>query len=238
MYRRRSRPTPTEHGQPVFVKVSDDSVHTYEQRQRQGEAAHMARFVGTGKDPRYPEGVVVDIMSAEDAYGPGNKSELDLVEKGYVVAADPYQDPGRTPSQIAAAVIRGDTLSDPYDASVAVKEGFVDDAGQPTARAYDVVHEDKQEAVDEGRGEAGGPVRGVLSAVAAHQRDGLAETPEGAADTADTDIAAVSQDELPVGDYESSDQESSKQGASKASGNSGSKPADEKPAPSKGSEKS
>ena len=149
----------------------------------------MARFVGTGKDPRYPKGQVVDIYTSDDAFGQGNLSEQDLVELGYVEAADPYQDPGRTPSQIAAAVVRGDTLSDPYDAAVAVKEGYVDERGMATAKAYNVVHEDPQDAAVD-RGEAGaGPVRGVLSAVRAAQ-DKLPKA-EGA-DTAHEDIEASS----------------------------------------------
>lgn len=148
----------------------------------------MARFVGTGKDPRYPKGVVVDIPDGSDLYnGVGNLSELDLVEKGFVKPADPYADPGRTPSNIAAAVIRGDTLSDPYDAAVAVKEGLVDEQGRPSARAYDLVHEEPQDVAESGRGEAGGPARGVISAFAANQRDGLPKG--GGAKPADADVA-------------------------------------------------
>lgn len=70
------------------------------------------RLVGTGKDPenRYPEGLVFD--------APPHIAQKHI-EAGHAVAQDPKDDVARTESQIAAAVQRGDNLSDPTDHELA-----------------------------------------------------------------------------------------------------------------------
>lgn len=70
------------------------------------------RLRGTGKDPdhKYPEGLVFD--------APPHAARK-LVDEGYATTLDPKDDPGRTESQIAAAVERGDNLNDPTDAALA-----------------------------------------------------------------------------------------------------------------------
>lgn len=70
------------------------------------------RLVGTGKDPeqRYPEGLVYD--------APPHVAQKHI-EAGFGVAQDPKDDAGRTESQIAAAVQRGDNLSDATDHELA-----------------------------------------------------------------------------------------------------------------------
>lgn len=70
------------------------------------------RLVGTGKDPdnKYPEGLVFDVPPHVAAK---------VVEEGYGTYQNPKDDAGRTESQIAAAVERGDSLSDPTDRELA-----------------------------------------------------------------------------------------------------------------------
>ncbi len=70
------------------------------------------RLVGTGKDPdhKYPEGLVFD--------APPHAARK-MVDGGYATVLDPKDDPARTESQIAAAVQRGDSLSDSVDHELA-----------------------------------------------------------------------------------------------------------------------
>lgn len=70
------------------------------------------RLKGTGKDPenRYPEGLIFD--------APEHVAQK-TIEAGFAVALDPKDDPARTDSQIAGAVQRGDSLSDPVDHELA-----------------------------------------------------------------------------------------------------------------------
>jgi hypothetical protein len=109
----------------------------------------MARFVGTGKDPRYPKGVVVDIPdSGEGRDGAVNASQLTLVDKGFIEALPREQDPGRSPDQLANAAVRGDlgpgNVNDPVEVAAAAAHGLIDDAGFATAKAYAISHEDPQ----------------------------------------------------------------------------------------------
>jgi len=79
------------------------------------------RLVGTGKAPQgYMEGQVFDV---------GTQAEADeLVARGWAVVQDPADDAARTVVQIANAMVRGDSLTDPYDRAVAIEIGSHDNA--------------------------------------------------------------------------------------------------------------
>jgi hypothetical protein len=70
------------------------------------------RLKGTGKDPenRYPEGLIFD--------APEHTAQKSI-EAGFATALDPKDDPARTQSQMAAAVQRGDNLSEATDHELA-----------------------------------------------------------------------------------------------------------------------
>jgi uncharacterized membrane protein YgcG len=82
----------------------------------------MPKMIGTGKDPlgRYSEGLVFDL---ED-----NDPEMvqDFIDKGWANLLDEREHPGRTRTQIAAAMVRGDALADPVEQEIADEIG--DDA--------------------------------------------------------------------------------------------------------------
>jgi hypothetical protein len=78
----------------------------------------MARFKGTGKDERYPEGIVVDVAE-DDADG--------LVGRGWIEAIGEADDPGRSPRQLADAAVRGDLFSAPEDRAAAVAASFIEE---------------------------------------------------------------------------------------------------------------
>jgi hypothetical protein len=111
----------------------------------------MARFIGTGKDPRYPKGQVVDIATADESYSPtkGHAAQLDVVEKGWVrELKGPEEDPSyNAPQGVSQALIRGDNVTDPVERQIAKDEGLVQvGTGTllPSETAYEHVHEDEQ----------------------------------------------------------------------------------------------
>jgi hypothetical protein len=130
------RPIPPPTGEKVFYSASTMEVFGTESEIK--EALNMARLVGTGKDPegRYGEGVVFDVPAYESTYD-------DLIEKGWAEALPAVDDPGRSKTQIANAMVRGDLLSHPADAAMAAE---IDDAdalaithtGDPDASAGDL----------------------------------------------------------------------------------------------------
>lgn len=99
------------------------------------------RLVGTGKAPegQYPEGHVFDSA----ANSPEAKQ---LLADGWATTLDPADDPGRTVTQIANAVVRDDPLSNADDRAVAEREGLLDESGGPSERAYAVVHQQDPDA--------------------------------------------------------------------------------------------
>lgn len=125
------------------------------------------RLIGTGTDPdnKYPEGLIFDAPPVQ---------AKKAIEAGFANALDPKDDPGRTPSQIAAAVQRGDNLSDPTDHELA---GDISDR-----EALEIVH---GESIDEpvpGGATAKAPVGVNAEDPAAVQAsaeagDGVAEAP-------------------------------------------------------------
>lgn len=93
----------------------------------------MARLVGTGKAPddQYLEGQVFDVESFDPLYE-------DLLDRGWAEEVDPEDDPGRTETQIANAVVRGDPVAHPVERKIA--EGIKD--------PYAVVHRQDPKATD------------------------------------------------------------------------------------------
>jgi hypothetical protein len=105
---------------------------TYEQRRRQA----MPKMRGTGKDPlgRYQKGLIFDL---ED-----NDPDMvqDFVDKGWAEVLPEEEHPGRTITQIAAAMVRGDELADPVEQALAESiEG----------REHAIVHLDDPDATNE-----------------------------------------------------------------------------------------
>lgn len=88
------------------------------------------RLKGTGKDPRYSEGLIFDAPSAE---------AQDYIDKGWATEVKPEEDPGRTERQIAESVVRGDALTDPVEQKIA--EQFRDENGEANRDAYLAVHD-------------------------------------------------------------------------------------------------
>ena len=88
---------------------------------------------GTGKDPlgRYAEGLIFDLEDFDTAM------IEDFVEKGWAEILPPEEHPGRTTTQIAAAVVRGDALADP------VEEKLAEDI---EGREHAIVHLDDPDA--------------------------------------------------------------------------------------------
>lgn len=82
----------------------------------------MPKMKGTGQDPlgRYSDGLIFDL---ED-----NDPDMvqDFVDKGWAELLPEEEHPGRTKTQIAAAVVRGDQLADPVEQQMADEIG--DDA--------------------------------------------------------------------------------------------------------------
>ncbi len=89
----------------------------------------MARLEGTGKDPlgRYGKGEVFDVREDDPLYEA-------LQEKGWAKKVAPEDDPGKTDSQVANAVVAqggSHQLQDPVEQEKAKKIGD---------RALDIVH--------------------------------------------------------------------------------------------------
>lgn len=101
------------------------------------------RLKGTGTDPdhKYPDGLVFDAPP---------HAARSLVDAGFATVLDPKDDPARTPSQIAAAVQRGDNLNDPTDAELA--------AGISDREALAAVHGEPVDEPVPGGGEARAPI--------------------------------------------------------------------------------
>jgi len=79
----------------------------------------MARLVGTGKDPRYPKGLIFD--SPDDTREFHSLIDLGWATEGdYDGQAPGYFDDHRT-KEIAQAAIRGDLLALPHEAETAEK---------------------------------------------------------------------------------------------------------------------
>lgn len=116
----------------------------------------MPKMIGTGKDPlgRYSKGLIFDL---ED-----NDPEMvaDFIEKGWAELLPEEDHPGRTKTQIANSMVRGDALADPAEQAIAEEIG--DDAHaivhleDPDASASDY---DKE--VEKRRARQSTPVRQV-----------------------------------------------------------------------------
>lgn len=128
------------------------------------------RAVGTGKAPegRYLEDQVVDLPEVNGKVHPDYQS---LVDDGWVRLLPPEEDPGRTPVQVANAVVRGDSLVNEDDAAVAAKVAD---------RAHDITHTgdpgaaqgEAQERAEVGQRTALGQAQPATPrAVARHQRE-------------------------------------------------------------------
>lgn len=89
----------------------------------------MARLEGTGSDPlgRYGKGEIFDVPRYAAGVGEAEREDnpvyRELIDKGWAKEVAPEADPGRTPSQIAAAKIGADSTgfgpSDPVDVKLA-----------------------------------------------------------------------------------------------------------------------
>ena len=97
------------------------------------------RFRGTGTHPQYPENTVVDL-------DPNDASGVTLVTEGAIEPLPLAEDPGRTPSQIAASAQRGEfglgSVADPVDRALAFQQEVLDPLGRPTPKAFTEVHGD------------------------------------------------------------------------------------------------
>lgn len=97
------------------------------------------KMKGMGKDPlgRYPKGLIFDLPDEDPAL------VEDFVAKGWAEVLGEDEHPGRSVTQIAAGMVRGDELADPVEAAMAEKIGddahaivHLDDASA-TAADYD-----------------------------------------------------------------------------------------------------
>lgn len=137
---------------PGQVRVIEGStgrlLGTYDQKENRTK---MARLEGTGKDPlgRYGKGEIFDVPKYNPAEGDDvadrtiNSAYQELLDKGYAKEVAPEDDPGRTPSQIAAAKIgvTSGGLTHPVDAKLADEIDELD--------AYAIVHTGDPKATDE-----------------------------------------------------------------------------------------
>jgi hypothetical protein len=91
---------------------------TESQRRRQA----MPKMRGTGKDPlgRYMKDLIFDLEDNDPAM------VKDFVDKGWADLLPEEEHPGRTTTQIANAMVRGDELGDPVEQKLA--EDIGDDA--------------------------------------------------------------------------------------------------------------
>jgi hypothetical protein len=82
----------------------------------------MPKMRGTGKDPlgRYSEGLIFDLEDHDP------EMVQDFIDKGWAELLPPEDHPGRTKTQIANAIVRGDELADPAERKLADEIG--DDA--------------------------------------------------------------------------------------------------------------
>ena len=102
--------------EPQWFTSTLRSLGTYSEATRR---LHMARYVGTGKAPegQYVKDQVVDLPSLPD--GSIDPAYQDIVDKGWVRELADKDDPARTKTQIANAMVRGDALSHPAEAKIA-----------------------------------------------------------------------------------------------------------------------
>lgn len=93
----------------------------------------MPKMKGTGKDPlgRYSDGLIFDLEDNDPAM------VADFVKKGWATVLPEDEHPGRTVTQIAAAVVRGDEMSDPVEQAIAEQIG---------GNAHAIVHLDDPNA--------------------------------------------------------------------------------------------
>lgn len=125
---------PVARGEAIVYRARDLRVVATESDTRRRS---QMRVVATGKAPegRFPEGQVGDFPEVDGAVHPDYQ---DFLDKGWHVPLDPVDDPGRTKTQIANSIVRGDTLNHPVDAEIA--EGITD------AEAYAITHTGDPEA--------------------------------------------------------------------------------------------
>jgi hypothetical protein len=133
------RPIPPPTGERLFYNGATLEIEGTESELK--EVARMARLVGTGKDPvgRYVEGVVYDIPAYDPSYD-------DAVARGWGKPLDPEDDPARTKTQIANAVVRGDAIAHPVEAEIAAGMSAdealaITHTGDPNASAGDAYPE-------------------------------------------------------------------------------------------------
>ena len=118
----------------------------------------MPKMRGLGKDPlgRYGENLIFDLPDED----PGQVE--DFVAKGWAEVLPEEEHPGRTVTQIAASMVRGDELSDPTEAKIAA-----DLEGREHAIVHlddpDATEDDYDAEVSEGR-EAQRPARNAITA--------------------------------------------------------------------------
>jgi hypothetical protein len=98
----------------------------------------MTRMVGTGNAPQgYAEGQMFDVPEHDQG------TVEDLERRGWATRVDPRDDIGHSKVGVAAAIVRGDMLSDPVDAEIAAEIGSVEAAlpivhsGDPDATTGD-----------------------------------------------------------------------------------------------------
>lgn len=98
------------------------------------------RAVGTGTHPegRFPKGQVSDLPEALDGSGEVHPDYQTFLDNGWMELLDPKDDPGRTKTQIANSIVRGDALTHPVDAELADEI--------PIDEAYAVTHTGDPEA--------------------------------------------------------------------------------------------
>jgi hypothetical protein len=141
------RPNPAHFDmEKVFYSGADMSIHGTESELR--EVAEMARLEGTGKDPegRYGKGLVFDVPAWDPVYD-------ELIEKGWAKTVSLEDDPGRSKTQIANAMVRGDLISHPIEAKLASEIDMGD--------AYGITHTGDPDATWDDANPEPGSVRGI-----------------------------------------------------------------------------
>lgn len=93
----------------------------------------MARFRGTGVDPRYPEGHIIDINEA-------NASEMTLVSLGFVEGPLGPDTSDQRVAELAGEQIRGGTVTSEEDKALVAAAGL-SDGEQASTTAYAIVDE-------------------------------------------------------------------------------------------------
>ena len=152
----------------------------------------MPKMRGTGKDPlgRYMKGLFFDL---ED-----NDPDMvqDFVDKGWAEVLPEDEHPGRTVTQIAAAMVRGDELSDPVEQQIAESiEG----------RQWAIVHLDDPDATEadyEEEAKKFGHGKEYKGAISADSLGGLPHDPDAKAEKAEKADKASGSDKKDSGNSE------------------------------------